>query len=63
MNYLILVILLWIFTCSQAAAHVVETSKGKVEFIGLEKWTAEMIQEKLGYKSVDNFHFCAADLY
>ena len=42
--------------------QVVETSKGKVEFIGLEQWTPRMVQEKLGYNSTDNLHFCAADL-
>ena len=45
-----------------ALAQVVETSNGKVEFIGLEKWTPATIQEKLGYASPDKFHFCAADL-
>ena len=43
-------------------AQVIETSQGKVEFIGLEEWTLEKLQEKLGYDSPDNFHFCAADL-
>ena len=45
-----------------ALAQVVETSNGKVEFIGLEKWTPATIQEKLGYASPDKFHFCATDL-
>ncbi len=58
----ILILSLLIIGCLQAQAQVIETSKGKVEFIGLEKWTTEMLQEKLGYKSTDNFHFCAADL-
>lgn len=43
-------------------AQVVHTSKGAVEFFGLEKWTPEEIQEKLGYKSPDQMHYCAADL-
>ncbi len=62
MNHLILILLLIIIGCLQAQAQIVETSKGKVEFIGLEKWTTELIQEKLAYKSPDSFHFCAADL-
>ena len=62
MKHLILVLLFLVITCSQAVAQIVETSKGKVEFIGLEKWTMSMIREKLGYQSTDNFHFCAADL-
>ena len=43
-------------------SEVVRTSKGTVEFIGLEKWTPKMIEEKLGYKSADQLHYCAADL-
>lgn len=62
MKPLILVLLLLFISCSHVVAQVVETSKGKVEFIGLEKWTPELIREKLEYKSPDNFHFCAADL-
>jgi hypothetical protein len=62
MNHLTLILLSIIIGCLQTQAQIVETSKGKVEFIGLEKWTTEMLQEKLGYKSTDNFHFCAADL-
>jgi hypothetical protein len=50
------------FAVSSVSAQRVETSKGKVEFIGLEKWTPALIQEKLGYESTDSFHFCAADL-
>jgi len=62
MNRLILILSLLITGCLQIEAQIVETSKGKVEFIGLEKWTTEMIQQKLAYQSPDNFHFCAADL-
>jgi hypothetical protein len=51
-----------VFANFNALAQVVVTSNGKVEFIGLEKWSPRMIQEKLGYDSTDNFHFCAADL-
>jgi hypothetical protein len=43
-------------------SEVVKTSKGEVEFIGLETWTPKMIEEKLGYKSPDQLHYCAADL-
>ncbi len=43
-------------------SDIVATSKGTVEFIGLEKWTPEMIEEKLGYNSPDQLHYCAADL-
>jgi len=43
-------------------AQVIETSKGKIEFIGLEKWTPQLIQEKLGYDSPDQLHFCATAL-
>lgn len=43
-------------------AQVVRTSKGAVEFFGLEKWTPEQIRQKLGYKSPDQMHYCAADL-
>lgn len=50
------------FAVSPLSAQTVKTSKGKVEFIGLEKWTPALIQEKLGYESTDSFHFCAADL-
>lgn len=42
--------------------QVVYTSKGAVEFFGLEKWTPDEIQKKLGYKSPDQMHYCAADL-
>lgn len=45
-----------------ARAQVVRTSKGVVEFFGLEKWTPDEIQEKLGYTSPDQMHYCAADL-
>jgi hypothetical protein len=43
-------------------SQVIETSKGKVEFIGLELWSPQKIQEKLGYSSTDGLHFCAAEL-
>jgi hypothetical protein len=36
--------------------------KGAVEFIGLENFTPEAIQQKLGYTSIDQMHFCAQDL-
>lgn len=63
MKIRLLLLLLITVGCSFAArAQVVETSKGKVEFIGLEQWTPKMVQEKLGYNSTDGLHFCAADL-
>jgi hypothetical protein len=43
----------------EARAQVVQTSEVTVEFIGLEKWTPKMIQEKLGYDSPDQLQFCA----
>lgn len=61
----ILVLLLLLITIGvNAVGHsqVIETSKGKVEFIGLEQWSPKMIQEGLGYNSTDGLHFCAADL-
>jgi hypothetical protein len=45
-----------------ARAQVVRTSLGSVEFLGLEKWTPAQIQERLGYTSPDQLHYCAADL-
>ena len=47
---------------SPALAQVVRTSKGAVEFFGLEKWSPQEIQKKLGYSSPDQMHYCAADL-
>src|SRR5215467_3650820 len=47
---------------TSARGQVVHTSKGAVEFFGLERWTPEEIQKKLGYKSPDQMHYCAADL-
>jgi hypothetical protein len=43
-------------------AQVVRTSAGSVEFLGLEKWTPAQIQQRLGYTSADQLHYCAADL-
>lgn len=43
-------------------AQVVGTSKGSVEFIGLERWTPALIQQRLGYSSPDQLHYCAIDL-
>lgn len=59
---LLLLLLLTIGFCAVGHSQVIETSKGKVEFIGLEQWSPKMIQEKLGFSSTDGFHFCAADL-
>jgi len=42
--------------------QVVKTSSGTVEFLGLEEWTPKLIQERLGYKSADELHFCMNDL-
>jgi hypothetical protein len=47
---------------STAGAQVVRTSTGSVEFLGLEKWTPAEIQQRLGYASSDQLHYCAADL-
>ena len=52
----------FLFFNVSSAAQVIETSKGKIEFIGLEKWTPQLIQEKLGYNSPDQLHFCATAL-
>jgi hypothetical protein len=59
-----LLLLLFVAACFSSAARsqVVETSRGKVEFIGLEQWTPQTIQAKLGHSSTDALHFCAADL-
>lgn len=45
-----------------ANAQVVPTSAGSVEFLGLEKWTPQEIERRLGYKSSDQLHYCAIDL-
>jgi hypothetical protein len=45
-----------------AAAQVVRTSAGSVEFLGLEKWTPAQIEQRLSYTSSDRLHYCAADL-
>jgi hypothetical protein len=45
-----------------ASAQVVQTSRGSVEFIGLERWTPALIQQRLGYTSPDQLHYCAIDL-
>jgi hypothetical protein len=55
-------VLVVFFAVWSVSAQTVESSKGKVEFIRLEKWMPQMIQEKLGYESTDSFHFCASDL-
>ena len=59
---LLLSLLIIIGFSSVGQSQVVETSKGKVEFIGLEQWTPQMIQAKLGYSSTEALHLCAADL-
>ncbi len=58
---LLLIVAIGLFF-SEAVGQVVETSSGKVEFIGLKKWTPKAIQEKLGYSSSDQLHYCAAEL-
>jgi hypothetical protein len=45
-----------------AWAQVIRTSVGSVEFLGLEKWTPGQIQQRLGYTSSDQLHYCAGDL-
>lgn len=47
---------------SVAEAQVIRTSTGSVEFLGLRKWTPAQIQQRLGYSSADQLHYCAADL-
>jgi hypothetical protein len=42
--------------------QIYDTSKGKLEFVGLKHWTPERIMKELGYKSFDQMHACAADL-
>ena len=59
---LLLLLLLTVGFSSVSHSQVIETSRGKVEFIGLEQWTPQMIQTKLGHSSTDALHFCAADL-
>ncbi len=44
------------------SSHIIKTSQGSVEFIGLEKWTPQKIQKELGYKKPDEFLYCAQDL-
>jgi hypothetical protein len=64
MNRSISLALVGLLAISPFAAHaqVVPTSKGSVEFLGLEKWTPAEIQKRLGYTSPDQLHYCAADL-
>jgi hypothetical protein len=45
-----------------AHGQVRRSTIGTVEFIGLEQWTPELIQQKLGYQNVDGLHYCAQDL-
>ena len=59
---LLLLLLITIGFSSVGRSQVVETSKGKVEFIGLEQWTPSIVQAKLGYNSTDALHYCAAEL-
>lgn len=42
--------------------QIYDIDKGKLEFIGLKKWTPEKIMQVLGYKSFNEMHACAADL-
>jgi len=48
--------------CTTAQAQVVDTSKGPIEFVGLEQWSPERIQKELGYKTPDSLHYCASEL-
>lgn len=59
---LLLLLLITMGLSPVGQSQVIETSKGKVEFIGLEQWTPQMIQARLGHNSTDALHFCAADL-
>jgi hypothetical protein len=45
-----------------AYGQVRRSTIGTVEFIGLEQWTPELIQRKLGYQNADGLHYCAQDL-
>jgi hypothetical protein len=59
MSLLVLLLALGAFAPT-ARAQVIETARGRVEFIGLKSWTPEMIYTKLGYDSLDKMHHCAA---
>ena len=48
--------------CTTAQAQVVDTSKGPIEFVGLEQGSLERIQKELGYKTPDSLHYCASEL-
>ena len=60
-SLLVLLLALGAFS-SPVRGQVVETAKGRVEFVGLKTWTPEMIYTKLGYDSLDKMHHCAAPL-
>ncbi len=49
-------------TPSLCLGQIYDIDKGKLEFIGLKKWTPEKIMQVLGYKSFNEMHACAADL-
>jgi hypothetical protein len=56
---------LTISVCSASlpgVGQVIATEKGTVEFLGLETWSPERIQQRLGYTSPERLHYCAADL-
>ena len=50
------------FSSSEGLSQVIETPKGKIEFVGLENWNLAMIQEKLKYDSPDKIFFAQHDL-
>lgn len=49
-----LVLLLFLgASCAAAAAQVVETPKGQLEFVGLERWDIATIEQRLGYEAFE----------
>jgi hypothetical protein len=61
-RFLFLTVVIGLTAPNSPGQQVIETSTGKVEFIGLEKWTPKIIQEKLGYSSPDQLHYCVVEL-
>jgi hypothetical protein len=45
-----------------ATAQIYDTKQGKLEFVGLKRWSPERIMKELGYKSFDEMHACAGVL-
>src|SRR2546425_8137362 len=53
LRVLFLVVFVWA-GCPAAASQVVETTNGRLEFVGLEKWDIATIEQRLGYDSLEN---------